>query len=361
MRQALALGHRHLGRTWPNPSVGAVLVRPTANGPVVVGRGATQPGGRPHAEVVARAQAGAAARGATLYVTLEPCSHVGRTGPCADAMIEAGVARVVSAIEDPNPLVAGHGHARLAAAGVDVVVGVEAAAARQAHLGHFTRVREGRPAVTLKLARTLDGFAARVGGSRLMITEGAANARVHLMRAHADGILVGLGTVLADDPALNVRLPGMAESSPIRIVFDSQLNIPLAARLVATARDVPTWVVAAESAPAAREAMLVAAGVEVLRVAPAGAAGRLDPAAALRLLATRGLTRLLCEGGPALADALAEDDLIDEVVIVTGGVRLEVAGLAAVGPSLARALAGMRALPPLRAGPDRFAFYERQP
>ncbi|MDJ1156934.1 bifunctional diaminohydroxyphosphoribosylaminopyrimidine deaminase/5-amino-6-(5-phosphoribosylamino)uracil reductase RibD [Chelatococcus sp. SYSU_G07232] len=361
MRDALALGARHLGLTWPNPSVGAVIVRQSASGPVIVGRGVTQPGGRPHGEPMAIAMAGEAARGATLYVGLEPCSHFGRTPPCADAIIAAGLARVVSAIEDPDARVAGRGHARLREAGIAVDVGVLADEARRSHRGHIMRVTRRRPAVTVKLARTADGYAARLSGERLLITGAAANARVHLMRAHADAILVGVGTVLADDPQLTVRLPGLEHRSPVRVVLDSALRTPLTARLVATAREVPTWIVAAETAPVDAERALVAAGVEVMRVG-LGDDGRPHLRAALEVLAERGMTRIFCEGGPALAEALTEADLTDDVVLVTGSVPLGAMGVPAPGPVLSLALADARRfLPATRflAENDLFQCFER--
>src|SRR6266478_5013432 len=230
MGLALALGRRGLGRAWPNPAVGAVVVRDDGAGPVVVGRGWTKPGGRPHAETEALGRAGAAARGATLYVTLEPCSHHGKTPPCADAIIAAGIARVVSALVDPNPEVAGAGHWRLAEAGVG------AEEARRAHAGHIRRVQDGRPHVTLKLAVSADGKAALADRRPAAITGEAGRARVHLMRSRSDAVLTGIGTAVADDPLLSSRLPGMR--SPVRVVLDATLRLPLASKLVATAREV---------------------------------------------------------------------------------------------------------------------------
>src|SRR5271165_1670449 len=231
MALALALGRRGLGQTWPNPSVGAVVVRQEGDVPIIVGRGVTCAGGRPHAETEALARAGFAARGSTLYVTLEPCSHHGKTPPCADAIVQAGVARVVSALEDPNPEVAGRGHAKLRAAGIAVDVGVGAEEARRAHAGHIRRVVDGRPHVTLKLAVSADGKAGLAGRRPTTITGEAAHARVHLMRATHDAILVGIGTVMADDPLLTCRLPGMKVGSPIRVVLDAGLRTPAASRL----------------------------------------------------------------------------------------------------------------------------------
>src|SRR6266540_1818905 len=258
MALALALGRRGLGRTWPNPAVGAVVVRDDGAGPVIVGRGWTQPGGRPHAETQALARAGSAARGATLYVTLEPCSHHGKTPPCADAIIAAGIARVVSAMVDPNPEVAGAGHWRLAEAGITVEVGLGAEQARRVHAGHIRRVEDRRPHVILKLAVSADGKVAGSDRHPVAVTGEAARALVHLMRSRSDALLTGIGTVLADDPLLTCRLPGM--SSPVRIVLDGTLRLPLASKLVATARQAPLWVVTGEAAEDAREQALAANG-----------------------------------------------------------------------------------------------------
>jgi diaminohydroxyphosphoribosylaminopyrimidine deaminase/5-amino-6-(5-phosphoribosylamino)uracil reductase len=307
MALALALGRRGLGRTWPNPAVGAVV----AKDGMIVGRGWTQPGGRPHAETEALRRAGAAARGATLYVTLEPCSHHGKTPPCADAIVAAGIARVVSALVDPNPQVAGAGHWRLAEAGVVVEVGIGAEEARRAHAGHIRRVQDGRPQVILKLAVSADGKAARSGRRPAAITGEAGRARAHLLRAQSDAVLTGIGTVVADDPLLTSRLPGVR--SPLRVVLDATLRLPLASKLVATARQVPLWVVTSEAAPRSREQALAAQGVDVARVP--GTDGKLDLAAVLKLLAQRGITRLMVESGPILAAAFLRADLVDEAAL----------------------------------------------
>lgn len=358
MRLALALGHRHLGLTWPNPSVGAVVADARGGEPRILGQGITQPGGRPHAERIALAMAGAAARGATLYVSLEPCSHHGKTPPCAEAVVAAGVSRVVAALEDPDPRVGGRGFAHLRQAGVVTVAGVLAGEAWRAHRGHILRVTQGRPAVTLKLARTADGYAARTAGPRLMITSEAANARVHLMRSHADAILVGIDTLLADDPLLTVRLPGLEHRSPVRVIFDSRLRTPRTARAVATAALHPTWIVAGAEAPPDAERRLLEQGVEVLRVT--SGEGGIDLAGALRLLAERGITRVFCEGGPRLAEALARADLVDELVVVTGRGALDEPGLPALGSRLS-ARKGFRSIGSETTGPDRFEFFERIP
>jgi diaminohydroxyphosphoribosylaminopyrimidine deaminase/5-amino-6-(5-phosphoribosylamino)uracil reductase len=309
MALALTLGRRGLGRTWPNPAVGAVVVE---NG-VIAGRGWTQPGGRPHAEVEALRRAGKAARGGTLYVTLEPCSHHGKTPPCADAVIAAGIKRVVSALEDPNPKVAGAGHARLAGAGIAVDVGVGAQEARRDHAGHIRRVRDGRPQVMLKLAISEDGKVAAAGRRPIAITGSETRDRVHLLRAQNDAIMIGIGTALADDPLLTCRLPGMEKDSPVRVVLDSELRLPESSRLARTAREVPVWVIAGMRAPLDREQALAAAGAHIMRVPSRD--GQFDISAVLNLLAERGITRLMVEGGPTLAASLVAADLIDDAML----------------------------------------------
>lgn len=358
MRLAIALGERNLGLTWPNPSVGCVIVDTSGDAPVIVAQGATQPGGRPHAERVALAAAGGRAKGATLYVSLEPCSHHGKTPPCADAIAESGVSRVVSAVEDPDVRVAGLGHERLRRAGIAVTTGCLEDLARRAHRGHFTRVTKGRPAVTVKLARTTEGFAGSRGGKRLMITGEAANARVHLIRAHTDAIMVGVGTVLADDPLLNVRLPGLEGRSPVRVVVDSHLRTSLCARVVAGAREIPTWIVATMAAPVEAERALVSQGVEVMRVS-SDETGRVALGEALQLLGARGLTRVFCEGGPELADTLARADLIDELVLVTGRSARGEGDVPALGPALQDRMDALRLSADEQIGPDLFMFWER--
>ena len=364
MALALALGRRGLGRTWPNPAVGAVIVKDG----VVVGRGWTQPGGRPHAETEALRRAGDAARGATLYVTLEPCSHFGKTPPCADAIVAAGVARVVSAIEDPNPEVAGKGHARLRAADIAVDVGIGAEAARRDHAGHIRRMRDGRPHVMLKLAISADGKAAAAGRKPIAITGDAARDRVHLMRAQSDAIMVGIGTALADDPLLTCRLPGTAKTSPVRVVLDSGLRLPLGSHLVNTAREVPLWVIGAADAPKAREDALRAQGVEVLCaevlgvevLRSAGSGGQLELSAVLKLLAERGITRLMVEGGPTLASALLAADLVDEAHVFHSQQIVGADGFEALDAAATAALARqLRAAGSEAVGPDRLDFYQR--
>ena len=356
MALALSLGRRGLGRTWPNPAVGAVLVKDDD----IIGRGWTQPGGRPHAEIEALRRAGAAARGATLYVTLEPCSHHGKSPPCADAVIAAGVARVVSALEDPNPEVAGAGHARLRAAGITVDIGVGAEEARRDHAGHIRRVRDGRPRVMLKLAISADGKAGAPGRQPIAITGEAVRDRVHLLRAENDAVMIGAGTALADDPMLTCRLPGMAKNSPVRIVLDSALRLPLDSALVQTARETPVWLVAGTNAPPPAEEALRARGVEVLR-AGADSDGGLALAAVLKLLAARGLTRLMVEGGPALAAALLRSDLVDEAVLFHSAKAVGGEGLEALNAAAAATLAHrLRHVMSEPVGPDRQDLYERR-
>jgi diaminohydroxyphosphoribosylaminopyrimidine deaminase/5-amino-6-(5-phosphoribosylamino)uracil reductase len=309
MQLALALGRRGLGRTWPNPAVGAVVVKDG----VILGRGWTQPGGRPHAETEALKRAGKAARGATLYATLEPCSHQGKTPPCVDAIIRAGIARVVSALDDPNPEVAGQGYAKLRERGIAVETGLCADEAAQAHAGHLRRMREGRPQVLLKLAVSADGKAGLAGRKPTAITGEEARTRVHLMRAEADAILVGVGTVLSDDPHLTCRLPGMQERSPVRVILDARLRAPLSTSVVSTAREVPTWAFGAAGASPVAEDILKTKGVEVFRAEAKD--GSLDLAQVLKALAERGITRLMVEGGPKVAAAFVAADLVDDVAL----------------------------------------------
>jgi diaminohydroxyphosphoribosylaminopyrimidine deaminase/5-amino-6-(5-phosphoribosylamino)uracil reductase len=327
MELALALGRRGQGRTWPNPAVGAVVVRDG----VIVGRGWTQPGGRPHAEPVALARAGEAARGATIYVTLEPCSHIGKSPPCADALISAGIARVVSAIEDPNPEVAGKGHQRLRAAGITVDIGLGAAEAARDHAGHFRRVRDKRPHVILKLAVSSDDKIAAQGHKPVAISGEAARERMHLLRAQCDAILVGIGTVLADDPLLTCRLPGMAARSPVRVVLDRSLRIPGKSKLVHSARVTPLWVMTSNLAEAPAAVKLGAAGAQVLRVADAiKPTPGLDLPAVLSVLVEKGITRLLVEGGSRVASSFVSAGLVDEVWLLRGADPIGADGVAAL-------------------------------
>jgi diaminohydroxyphosphoribosylaminopyrimidine deaminase/5-amino-6-(5-phosphoribosylamino)uracil reductase len=311
MRAAVALARRGLGMVWPNPAVGCAIV----NGGRVVGRGWTQQGGRPHGETEALARAGEGARGATAFVSLEPCCHWGRTPPCTDALIAAGIRRVVVALEDPDPRVAGEGVRRLRAAGLDVETGLCAGEAAEINAGFFCRLRSGRPLVTLKLATSLDGRIATGRGESQWITGPPARERAHLLRAAHDAIIVGTGTVFADDPQLTCRLPGLAHRSPVRVVIDRHLRIPPTTRLIADARAAPTWVLTLPSADPVRRQAFLSAGATVIDIDP-GPDGKGSLTAALAVLGARGITRLLVEGGGHLAAAFAHAGLIDRLVWV---------------------------------------------
>ena len=325
IRAALALARRGLGTVWPNPAVGCVIVDRGR----VVGRGWTQPGGRPHGETEALGRAAEAARGATAYVSLEPCCHWGRTPPCTDALIAAGIRRVVVALEDPDPRVAGEGVRRLRAAGLDVDIGLCEAEAAEINAGFFCRLRNGRPLVTLKLASSLDGRIATGRGESQWITGPPERERAHALRAAHDAIMVGTGTVLADDPQLTCRLPGLAHRSPVRVVIDRHLRIPLSARLISDARAVPTWVLTLPAADAARRQALLCAGATVIDIDP-GSDGNGSLAAALAALGERGITRLLVEGGGHLAAAFARAGLIDRLVWVHAPMLIGGEGIPAI-------------------------------
>jgi len=357
MRHALALARRGLGRVWPNPAVGCVMVKDG----VVVGDGWTQPGGRPHAEREALDRAGDAARGATAYVSLEPCSHFGKTPPCADALIAAGVARVVVACGDPDPRVSGRGLARLRAAGVAVTEGVLEAEARALNAGFISRIVRARPWVTLKLASTLDGRIATASGESQWITGPRARAEGHRLRAEADAVLTGSGTVAADDPLLTVRLPGYEARQPLRIVLEGRDAVAEDAQIWSTAKTSPVWLATAH-ADADRDADLDARGVRVLPL-PAAADGRPEIAALLGVLGEEGLTRLLVEAGGTLAGAFLAADLVDEIVWFRAPFAIGGDGLAAVGAFGLAELAAARRFRPLRRLPldsDVLEVYQRE-
>ncbi|HJN60236.1 MAG TPA: bifunctional diaminohydroxyphosphoribosylaminopyrimidine deaminase/5-amino-6-(5-phosphoribosylamino)uracil reductase RibD [Alphaproteobacteria bacterium] len=308
MAAALALAERGLGAVWPNPAVGCLLVRAGRT----VGRGWTQAGGRPHAESEALRRAGAAAAGATAYVTLEPCAHHGQTPPCAEALIEARIGRLVAAMTDPDARVSGRGFKRLEAAGIEVAVGIGGDAAARLNAGYLSRVESGRPLVTLKLATSLDGRIATRGGESKWITGEISRARGHLLRARNDAILVGSGTALADDPSLTCRLPGLEQRSPVRVVMDGRLRLPPGHQLVARAPEVPTWIITLDGANAARCKSYRAAGAEVIEVAP-DRDGHPDALATLKALGERGITRLLVEGGAHIGAAMLGAKLVDRL------------------------------------------------
>ena len=311
MQAALALARRGLGTVWPNPAVGCVIVKEGR----VVGRGWTQPGGRPHGETEALRRAGEGAVGATAYVSLEPCCHWGQTPPCVDALIAAGIRRVVVPLEDPDPRVAGGGLRRLHEAGLEVETGLCAAEAAEVNAGFFSRLRLGRPLVTLKLGTSLDGRIATASGESQWITGPPARERAHALRAAHDAIMVGTGTALADDPQLTCRLPGLAQRSPVRVVIDRHLRMPPSIQLIASAREVPTWVLTSLSADPLRRRALADGGVTVIEI-DGDSNGDIDLATALAALGERGITRLLVEGGGRLAAALVRARLVDRLVWV---------------------------------------------
>lgn len=326
MRHALRLAERALGCVSPNPAVGCVIVSREGR---VAGRGWTQPGGWPHAETVALAQAGVAARGSTAYVTLEPCAHHGHTPPCAHALIASGISRVVAAVEDPDPRVKGKGFAALRHAGIEVTTGVLEKEAADLNEGFFLRIEKDRPLVTLKIAQSKDGKTIPPPGASRWITGEEARRFAHLLRARYDAVLVGIGTVLTDDPMLDCRLPGLEDRSPMRIVLDTHLRLPEHSKLVQTAMQIPTLVFTASGSGDG----LRARNVEVLRVMN-DSHGRPELKAVLGVLAQRGLTRLLVEGGATLISRFLEEGFADRLEVFTAPVLLEnaaggeIAGLA---------------------------------
>ncbi len=324
MALALSLGQRGQGSCWPNPAVGCVIVQ----GGRIVGRGWTQPGGRPHAETEALAQAGDAARGATAYVTLEPCSHHGKTPPCAAALIEAGVGRVVAAVEDSDPRVAGQGFAMLREAGIEVETGVLAEQAERDLAGFFLKTEQGRPFVTLKLASSFDGRIATQTGHSQWITGPEARRAVHAMRARHDAVMVGAGTARVDDPSLTVRDLGVAQQ-PVRVVVSRHLDLPLMGQLARTASEVPVWLCHGPHPDAERARAWDGLGARLIPCALQD--HHIDAADLLQQLGQAGLTRVFCEGGAALAASLLEKDLVDELVGFTAGLTIGAEGLAAVG------------------------------
>ena len=317
MEIAVAMARRALGRAWPNPAVGAVLVAGNDCEPEIVSRGWTMPGGRPHAETQALGRAGARARGATLYVTLEPCAHHGRTPPCTDAIIAAGVTRVVCGLQDPDPRVSGGGIKKLRDAGIDVETSILTDKVLEVTRGHVLRISEQRPRICLKLAIGSDGRIAPGDGAPVWVTGTQARASGHLMRARADAILVGRGTIVADDPALTCRLPGMVDRSPVRVVLDSKLSTPRDAKVLENASDIPAWIFCSDDAADERRRSLSASGADVISV-NCTEEGLLDPASIAAILAERGITRLLIEGGPRIARSFLDAGMIDDAVIFQG-------------------------------------------
>ncbi len=324
MALALSLGRRGQGNTWPNPAVGCVIVRDGC----IVGRGWTAPGGRPHAEPRALQQAGDLARGATAYVSLEPCAHPGATPPCAEALIAAGVARVVSPLADSDPRVAGRGFAMLREAGIEVTTGVLAEQAARDHAGFFLRTEQGRPFLTLKLASSFDGRIATATGESKWMTGPQARRWVHGLRASHDAVMVGAGTARADDPSLTVRDFGV-DRQPLRIVVSRRLDVPLMGNLAKTAREVPVWICHGPDPDPVLERTWTDLGATLI---PCDVArGQIDPGALLRALGDKGLTRVFCEGGGALAASLLSHDMVDELIGFTAGLAIGAEGLPAIG------------------------------
>ena len=321
MALALQLGRRGMGQVWPNPAVGCVIVRDGQ----IVGRGTTAAGGRPHAETVALKQAGAAAAGATVYVTLEPCAHHGKTAPCAHALIGAKVTRVVVATGDPDPRVAGAGIAMLQAAGVKVEVGLLEDAARKDHAGFLQRLTQQRPFVTLKLASTLDGKIATATGESQWITGPQARRAVHMMRARHDAVMVGAGTVRADDPSLTVRGLGITRQ-PVRIIVSGRMNIPATRHLAKGADVAPVWLCHGSDADVTPWTQQGAIGVPCVMEN-----GQIDPRNMMRELAQKGITRVFCEGGGTLAASLLQADVVDELVVFSAGVAIGTEGTPSLG------------------------------
>ena len=324
MAHALRLGRRRMGQCWPNPAVGCVIVKDGR----IVGRGATAPGGRPHAEPQALAQAGAAARGATAYVTLEPCAHTGKTPPCAAALVSAGIARVVAPLVDSDPRVSGQGFQYLRMHGVEVTTGILAEEAAHDHAGFFLKVGQGRPLVTLKLANSFDGRIATATGESQWITGPEARRYVHGLRARHDAVMVGAGTARADDPSLSVRDLGDMRQ-PIRVIVSRLIDVPLMSKLASSAHETPVWVAhGSDAAPLTRKAW-ESCGARLLQCDIR--AGRIDPQALLSRLGAEGLTRVFCEGGGQLAASLLAADLVDELVGFTAGIALGAEGRPGIG------------------------------
>ncbi|MES0008638.1 bifunctional diaminohydroxyphosphoribosylaminopyrimidine deaminase/5-amino-6-(5-phosphoribosylamino)uracil reductase RibD [Mesorhizobium sp. M0062] len=356
MAAALRLSRRNAGRTSTNPSVGTIIVRDDGAGPMIVGTGVTAVGGRPHAETEALTEAGELARGATAYVTLEPCAHHGRTPPCANALVNAGVARVVGAASDPDPRVSGKGYAILRAAGIEVVEKVLVEEAAEQMAGYLIRSMKKRPEVTLKLALSSDGKIGRHGAGQVAITGDIARREVYLMRAEADGILVGIGTALEDDPALTVRLPGLENRSPARIVLDCQIRLPEASKLVSGIDRVPLYITASLEADPLRRSVLERAGVRFIGTETHE--GGIALPELLEDLGALGMASVLVEGGAKVASAFLAEGLVDRIVLFQGPEAIGEGGIAS--PIDANHIpAGFRKLREMRFGEDSYAEWVR--
>ncbi|SOE17355.1 diaminohydroxyphosphoribosylaminopyrimidine deaminase [Hoeflea halophila] len=356
MAAAIRLARWHEGRTGSNPSVATLIVRQIDGVPVIVGRGVTALGGRPHAEPQALAEAGELARGATAYVTLEPCAHHGRTPPCAETLVSAGVARVVAAATDPDERVSGRGYEILRASGVEVVEGVLSREAERDLAGYLKRRTSNRAHVTLKLAVSANEKIGRRDGGQVAITGEVSRSQVHALRAQSDVILVGVGTAINDDPDLTCRLPGLKHRSPVRLVLDTHLRLPVSARLAATARDVPLWIATAADADDPRRAELAATGAEFL--ACEALDDRLALPELLEDITARGLSTVFVEGGAEVAQAFLDEDLVDRLIILTGEEVIE--GDAVNAPVTRQTVPEpFRPVASMRYGSDQMDEYER--
>lgn len=357
MRAALALAGRGLGRVAPNPAVGCILVR----GGHVVGRGWTQPGGRPHAETEAIRRAGDRAKGATAYVTLEPCDHQGETGPCSQALIDAGINRCVIACQDPDRRVSGKGIARLEQAGIDVTFGLLEEEAESLNAGFFLKTTQTRPFYTLKCATSLDGCIATKTGDSQWITSERSKMRGHLLRASHDAILVGIGTALADNPMLDCRLPGLHEQSPIRIILDSMARLLPASYLAQTAAEIPTWVMIGPEADPAKMQALEDLKVRVFHC-EVDNKGKISLHHLSQLLARQGVTRVLLEGGGQVAGAFLKENLVDELYWFRAPIVIGGDGLSAIAPFGVEKLenaVGFERVSVITSGPDTLNVFKR--
>ena len=327
MRLALSLAQRGLGRVWPNPAVGCVIVKDGK----LLGRGWTQKGGRPHAETVALAQAGSAAKGATAYVTLEPCAHHGKTPPCANALVKAEIARVVSALDDPDSRVAGQGYEILRNAGVELTEDVLADAAADLNKGFLLNRTIGRPMFTLKMASSIDGRIASANGESRWITGPEARRLVHMMRANHDAVLIGAGTARIDGPLLDVRDMGMEEDNPVRIILDGGLSLSLTSRLAQTASQTPLWICHHGGVDKTRKKTWEDIGATLIEI-KSSQTGELDLKDMALQLGKRGITRVLCEGGGRVASSMIAAELVDSLVTFTAGLAIGSEGGSVFGP-----------------------------
>ena len=357
MQAALSLARRNLGQTWPNPCVGAVIVKDGQ----IIAQGVTARGGRPHAETEALAQIGGDAKGATLYVTLEPCSHHGKTPPCADAVIASGITRVVVACRDPNPLVAGKGIALLKPTNIEVIEGVCENEAREINRGFFSVIEKKRPFISLKIATSLDGKVATASGESQWITGEAARAYGHGLRSRYDAIATGIGTVLADDPQLTCRLSGREHASPVRVVFDSDGRLPADSQLAKTSKEMPVWLLTSSSRR--KPGSSLPDSVRVFDMDPGFRRDDEIPIEnAVKYLAEQGITRFLVEAGPRLSTAFLQSGLVDRMYWFRAPIVIGSDGLDVVNNGFAATLAQLRIwqrLEYITLGNDTLEIYER--